>query len=403
MIDDLRQVLPLRLQLVTLFLFVMWLFFQAYQPWEAIDQDLLLATGGFNSATDLSDWQRANGQVSWSDDTGYVSLKPAARLRYELPVNNGDLLLASGRIRTLQLEAGKTPWHAARIMLYFEDEQGQVVWRHPHDVGYLSGERDWQQFTAAIRVPAFAQRGWLELAHYGKDGLGNFDDISVRPAVWKSTYTHWRMFFGMLWAAMLMWLVLQTQIWSRPWGKSLLACTLLIVIGVTLPPTTMFQVASSGARLSESVLQGATEVLPEKTPTKEVRPNTQDTQITPRSKVDDAEEPVTARSEPAADAAMPGVLPSSSSLSAQTVQKAGHTLLFGILGFVVFMGFLHVISPGILVYSLLLFALSTEVLQLVVDGRRFGLGDMLLDCAGIIFGFAAAWIFSRVRNTRRLV
>lgn len=396
-VDELRQVLPLRLQVATLFVFFMWLFFQLYQPWQTIDRDLLNETGGFGSVTDLSDWVRETGRVEWSDDTGYVQLRPGARLRLNLPAFAGDLLLCRGRISTNALETGAQRWDAARILVYFEDADGRIHWSHPHNVGYLSGDSNWQSFTTMIEVPQFARKGWVELAHYGRSGTAAFDDISVSPALWKATYPRWQQFFGMLWAAILMWLVINTHFWDQRWGRAMLACGLLIIVGVTLPPTTMFQVTSSGVKLSQQVISTASEVFDDTT----VSPTSV---ASPEKKTPPVEPTATLSSPPAlevdiADAVdQPVAQPSSPApLSSVDLQKVGHSILFAGLGFFAFLAFFNQTRTGLLVYSLLLFALSTEVLQLAVDGRLFGLLDLGLDVLGIASGALLAWLYCRIR------
>jgi len=392
MIKELRKVLPLRLQVSTLFLYLMWLFFQTYQPWQTIDQDILLNTGEFSNATDLSGWVRESGQVTWSDDTGFVSLNSKARLRFNLPTFAGDLLVCSGRIKTQSVTSGKQQWDAGRIMVYFEDAKGHIIWSHPHDVGFLSGNEDWVNFTTMIEVPKFAKKGWIELAHYGKSGTVSFDDIKVFPAAWKPAFQHWQMFFGMLWASIMMWLVLNTHFWSFAWGKAALASGVVIIIGVTLPPATMFQVASGGAKFSQEVLLKANDVFPvyqQKVEIKEdvvVKKQSQIVNKTDQKKTVTNKEPVSHR------------VQSNEGISSKDVQKLGHAILFAILGYFAFIAFYKKVSLGILAYTLVLFAVSTEVLQLVIDGRLTVLNDLLLDIAGISFGVANAWFLSRVRS-----
>ncbi|NNJ90037.1 MAG: VanZ family protein [Gammaproteobacteria bacterium] len=404
MIEDLRRVLPLRLQITTLFLFFMWLFFQAYQPWQAIDEDLLYNTGAFDNVTDLSGWVREHGRVQWSDDTGYVSLTSTSRLRFQLPVTTGDLLLSSGKIKTTQLKRARKPWDAARIMVYFEDEKGRIQWSHPHDVGYMSGDRDWQLYTVAIDVPSFAHKGWLELAHYGKSGIASFDEISVKPAVWKQTYSHWQMFFGMFWASIMMWLVLNTHFWTLPWGKPLMAVGLLIIIGVTLPPATMFQVASSGAEFSRKVLDTAEEVFPN-----QASPPSVATSIAAKPSTEtikSASQSVPVQIEKLAKTEKSFQAPDTDSrvkVSPADIQKLGHTFLFACLGYIAFIGFARKVSLKVLSYSLVLFALSTEILQLVVDGRLFGFADALLDVLGIFAGAVLAWVILHMRQRSSLI
>ncbi len=240
MLQDLRNVLPLRLQVASVFLFAMWLFFQAYQPWEPVDEDLLLDSGHFNNATDLFGWSRETGEVSWSDDTGYVQLSQRTRLRFSLPVFNGDLLMASGRMMSNDLTAGSKTYQTGRMLLYFADSNGQIIWNHPHNIGDLAGPSDWLTFSTVIEVPEQARNGWVELANHAQAGHVSFDDISVRPAVWKKAYKHWQMTFGMLWAAVMMWILLNTPLWRGRWGKALLAVGLLIIVGVTLPHEAVF-------------------------------------------------------------------------------------------------------------------------------------------------------------------
>ncbi len=398
MINELRKVLPLRLQISTLFLFFMWLFFQAYQPWQPIDQDLLYGTGTFSNATDLSGWRRESGRVGWTDDTGYVELKPRARLRFSLPAFAGDLLLCSGRMKTQDLARGKKAWDAARIMVYFEDENGHIRWSHPHNVGYLSGNNDWQQVSALIEVPSFARKGWVELAHYGIDGIAHFDDISIQPAIWKETYTHWQMFFGMVWAAIMMWLLLNTHYWTLPWGRPLLISAIMIIVFVTLPPATMFQVASSGAKLSQKVLHTAEDVFPGSTPaqstakqsTAEVEQTKSIAQPASKTAKSAIQQKPTKQTQPETPAVAP--------VKSLDVQKMGHGLLFAVLGFFAFMALYRKVDTTQLVYTLVLFAASTEVLQLVIDGRLFGVTDLFLDIVGIAVGAAIASAFCHVRS-----
>lgn len=400
MINELRQVLPLRLQISTLFLFLMWLFFQAYQPWQPIDQDLLYGTGTFSNATDLSGWRREAGSVEWTDDTGYVELKPRARLRFSLPAFAGDLLLCSGKLKTQDLATGKKPWDAARIMVYFEDDKGRIRWSHPHNVGYLSGNNDWQQFSTLIEVPSFARKGWVELAHYGSAGIAHFDDISIQPAIWKETYTHWQMFFGMVWAAIMMWLLLNSNYWTLPWGRPLLISGIMIIVFVTLPPATMFQVASSGAKLSQKVLHTAEDVFPDSTPAS----------VTAVQKPAEVSQ-TKSKAEAASQTGKPAIKQkSANSLQPETpalvpvrsidVQKLGHSLLFAVLGFFAFMALYRKVDTGLLVYTLVLFATSTEVLQLVIDGRLFGVTDLFLDIVGLAVGAAFAAVFCHVRSCK---
>lgn len=396
MISELRQVLPLRLQISTLFLFMMWLFFRVYQPWQPIDQDLLLGTGEFNSVTDLSGWVREQGRVEWTDDTGFVSLNPTARLRFSLPAFAGDLLLCSGRIKTRSLTAGKKSWDAGRIMVYFEDDEGNIRWSHPHNVGYQSGNTDWRSVTAMIEVPQFARKGWVELAHYGTSGTAVFDDVTVKPAVWKQTYPHWQMFFGMLWAAIMMWLLLNSHLWSMRWGKSVLVSGTLIIVGVTLPPATMFQVASSGAKLSQKVLHTAEDVFPLSEQTLPERTEKKRAEIIVKpvpSSNSAASQPVPAVSQKVAEPQQ------SRFIRSLDVQKMGHGLLFACLGCFSILAFYRRVSTGLLVYTLVLFAVSTEVLQLVIDGRLFRVIDLELDIAGIAIGAICAWFLCRVRTS----
>ncbi|MGD2119196.1 MAG: VanZ family protein [Chromatiales bacterium] len=400
-----RKLLPLRLQVATLFLLLMWLFFNLYQPWQDIDVDLLLDTGQFDNVTDLSGWQREQGSISWSDETAYVELQPHARLRYSLPAFAGDLLVCSGRIRTEALQNGRYAWDAARIMVYFEDSDGRVHWSHPHNVGYSSGDTDWRQFTVLIEVPGFASQGWVELAHYGKSGKAAFDDIRILPAVWKPAYQHWQKFFGMVWAAIMMWLVLNTHFWTQAWGKAVLACALLIVIGVTLPPATMFQVASSGAKLSLSMLNQAGDVF--RTDEPKASAPTQVRNAQPVVSHNDKQVAATQDKQSHRAAAQTGTqlepVDNGVALNARSMQKIGHSLLFALLGFFSFLAFYGKSPFALVLYSLVLFAFATEVLQLVVDGRLFVLTDLLLDSSGILAGLLVALIWYRIRKTRGLV
>ncbi len=388
MLAELRQVLPLRLQIATAFLFVMWLFFQAYVPWQAIDDDLLQGSGQFNSVTDLAGWQRELGNVQWTDDTGFIRLTPASRFRYQLPLNSGELWLVSGRMQTQGIEFRRNKWDAARIMIYFENARGEIIWTHPHNVGYAFGDTDWITYRELISVPFWAKRAWLELAHYGRGGQVNLDDISVKPAIWKPSYKHWQMAFGMSWAAIAMWLVLNSHFWTRRWGRLLLFNGLLIVVGVTLPPATMFQVANSGANFTKKLfVEDNAQVA------NEARQSQKPPVAAAKSNVEQRQKPPAVVQSPAQEQVLPLTDTSMLKVNAANVQKSGHALLFACMAFLAVMAFAGDGRNGLLVYTLLLFAISTEVLQLVIIGRTFSLTDLSMDLLGMAIGMllAFAW------------
>lgn len=395
MLQDLRKVLPLRLQVASVFLFAMWLFFQAYQPWEPVDEDLLLESGHFNNATDLFGWSRESGQVSWSDDTGFVQLSQRSRLRFSLPVFNGDLLMASGRMMSTDLVAGGKPYQTGRMLLYFADSNGQIIWHHPHNIGDLPGPAEWLTFATVIEVPEQARKGWVELANHGQGGSVSFDDISVRPAVWKKAYKHWQMTFGMLWAAVMMWILLNTPLWRGLWGKALLAAGLLIIVGVTLPHEAVFQVASSGVSLTKKVLQEESAGREQSKPVSSAAPVSKDT--SPQS----AKVVVRSSGSNVQDNMAHELLSLGRDLTPNQFQKFGHQVLFSVLGFCAFMAFYGTISLSHLLYSLMLFAVSTEVLQLAVDGRHFLLSDLLIDLTGIIIGMLIALLFRFLQRRKQ--
>lgn len=393
MIKELRQILPLRLHVSTIFLFLMWAFYQVYQPWETVDHDLLQGTGYFDNATDLSEWQRVQGVVHWSDETGFVKLNSSTRLRFPISAIAGDWLLASGKIKTDALTPGKKKWDAARILVYFEDVNGKINWSYPHNVGFMSASRDWQTFTVSLKVPLNANKGWIELAHYGRNGEASFDDVIISPALKKTTAVHWQMFFGMVWAAMMMWLVLNTHLWDLPWGKAVLITALFIIVGVALPPATMFQVANNSAKISQQILEQASELLPD---SNQIEPQkhsqTARTVKTPVNKLEN---------NPAnAGEAKTGVVaeqPVDKNFLGK-MQNIGHTFLFAVLGFFITIGFLRELENHILGYSVALFVVSTEVLQLVVDGRHFVVSDLIWDFLGLVIGGLLALTVMRVRR-----
>ncbi len=88
-------------------------------------------------------------------------------------------------------------------------------------------------------------------------------------------------------------------------------------------------------------------------------------------------------------------------LTPNKFQKFGHQVLFTVLGFFAFMAFYGKMPLVQLLYSLVLFAASTEVLQLAVDGRHFLLSDLLIDMTGIIIGLLMA-VLVRFLQQRKL-
>jgi len=73
------------------------------------------------------------------------------------------------------------------------------------------------------------------------------------------------------------------------------------------------------------------------------------------------------------------------------IYKAGHFAMFAMLSVVAFSRRSYPVSRTRMSGYLLLFALVTEVLQLLVAGRSAQLGDLIIDGAGIATGLILLW------------
>lgn len=85
------------------------------------------------------------------------------------------------------------------------------------------------------------------------------------------------------------------------------------------------------------------------------------------------------------------------------VSKIGHFLVFTVIGF--FAGW-FALSSGVAfsIVSVILFALSTEIVQMLVDGRSTRLDDFVLDCVGALLGFALGVMCVRlIHRNKQLV
>ena len=171
----------------------------------------------------------------------------------------------------------------------------------------------------------------------------------------------------------------------------------------------MFQVASSGAKLSEKVLHTAEDVFPASEQTGEQSGEQKgEALITDTQPEKVIQKPqTTSVKKPSADLATDSITrPDSSAgrtVSSTDIQKLGHSLLFACLGYFAFMAFYGKVPTSLLSYTLVLFAASTEILQLVIDGRLFGVIDLALDIVGIAAGAVAAWLICHVRRRQSLL
>jgi hypothetical protein len=384
-------------------------FFHFYEEFEITGENLLVG-GDFEAGIDQSLWRRL-GKVEWEKESG-MDGSPAVKisagkgktgfLGYALgDPSDYEYLLCRGQLRSESVVQGDSPWSTARLLLYFRDSDGNALWREPHEVHHLVGSEGWKSYSRVFRAPNHGATAHVSVVNNGASGVLWFDNIEVFPAQQKQTFLWWRLFFGGLWLATLIYGVWQIRLWQWELSALIVMVAVVLILGLLVPSSTILNVAQREEAISRTLVRGTRELsgralnsLPstEQSPIKREEPATGD------------------KTGPERDAEM-----KRASLTKHVIllKEAGHFMLFAILAFVFYVSLdrrlarssrpqdkggstvTNVVGHSktdmrpvwMLGLGLIVFSAATEVLQFLVLTRTPKIRDWLFDLAGICLSF----------------
>lgn len=343
------------------------LFFQFY-PRYKVNGPELLADPTFQD--NLQHWSPSGPGVSvLAPGLGVALLRstdPSRNIRLSqdiLPAQAYPLLQLACDIKTTDVARDANRRHnenyyAARVLLTAYGQDDKPIYDLPHGLALLLGSNDWQHHEGVFFVHPGTARLSVVAQLLQVSGAMWVKNLSLRPVAEAAAFGKFHTVAILLWVAVAAWIVLPLARSLRNHGqwRAILALGLVITVGVLMP-------------------EGLKEQL-----THARWPSLTNT-IFP------APDPVSFRFSPL--------------LVALDLSKAGHFVLFAMLAAVALFRRPYPISRLGMAGYLLLFALATEVAQLLVAGRSAQLGDLLIDAAGMITGVGLMHLVSWRRNRRK--
>jgi hypothetical protein len=265
------------------------------------------------------------------------------------------LLRLTCQTATRNVRQGIKPWMTARVILLSHDRDGKPLYRLPHTLTNRLGTHDWKHHERVFSVARGASKISLSLQLARASGTLLVRNLSLRPVTEKASYRKLRLLAILLWVSAACWVTVPL-VRSATGNTSriiFLALGLLIIFGTLMPESLKLDI---GTALFPSL----------------------------------AEIPVIPP-----DSARFRVIPL---LPALNIFKAGHFVLFALFAGFAFSRRPYKIPRNHMLGYLLLFALITEVLQLLDPGRTASLGDLLIDSAGIVTGIILTRIMQIFRK-----
>lgn len=370
----------LHLLLTVLILGGMALFYQIYDPWRSAGPELI-QDGGFESAEAESVWSGWGELTRRTEDGGFqgsagVVLNTTSNRHGTLRFTINDLtgvhfFRASLAAAAANVRRGTRGYHIPRAVFFYQDKNKKSLWRLPHGVMNLPENSPWKYYSEVFPVPAEADTARFHIQNYGSAGELRVDDISIQPVVPRGSEPWWNIFFGTLWLGTFgRWLFILRP-WKRRYGALVTLTSLIILSGVVMPGP----VLDGGIRLAQKRFSEVRQSAIDSVMKKGTETETPATVSAPDGTSQEPKKPVSVR---------PAQEPHK---AVQQAHISGHLLLFCLLAFLALLcwsGLPIRLSRATAVFGgLVVFAVSSEILQMITPDRKAGWEDLLVDLAGI--------------------
>jgi len=285
-----------------------------------------------NFSNELEGWEKsenglviidhANSQIELISEDGIGTL--SVRQNIDGVIKKGSYVRLSAKIKTNGVGSGDKVWEAARIIFVGLDNQNQPMYYVTHALALLNGTSDWHEFSKVFVSYSNNSKHRVEIQLVNVKGLMWVKNLSLRPVIESLTYKMFWYSTVVLWVFTLVWVLLPHT--RRFFNKQslLVLIVLMAVLGGVLMPVNIKHSFGEFFSWLYPVLQNEAGFF-----------------------------------------------------------RLGHFLIFMLLSITAFSRD----KPSCVVRErlvlLILFALVTEVLQLLVDGRSFKIMDIIVDISGI--------------------
>jgi len=325
------------------------LFFNLYERYTVIGPELLQNGDFDNSSTGVTTTNPAVGSTRLHSDA------PANFVYTSQDITDFQhypLLRLSYEIKTVNVSRGPFDWMAARIVLLTSlNPNGTPTHLQTHVLTNIHGTHKWERHEVVFTTHADTSK--LNVSAQLAKATGTFwvKNLSLLPVKETALFDTIRTMISILWIFLTFWIA--TPIALSALGNirrtSVLILALAISFGALMPE-------AQKARIGNALLttKGAGQL-------------------------------------PIIHSNM-AVFRFSPLLPSPDIYKAGHFVMFAFLSIAALSHRPYPISRIRTLFYLLLFAMATEVLQLLVLGRSAQLGDLIIDGAGIATALILLWV-----------
>ncbi len=318
------------------------LFFNLFDRYQ-VSGDELLVNNNFQQA--FSGWKKAGTGVALvgddqpivhltsTKDQGIVAIKQWVTL-----IKNDQLLRFSGAMKTEGIEQADRIWRAARLIYVGHNSDGESIRGIQHVLAARYGTTDWEYFSEVFIADSNAVELRIEAQLVDVKGSMWVKRLSLQPVSENPMYKVFWTIDVMLWVAIFFWLLAPyVHMTISSVGHALVAILLLgVMVGILIPS----HLKSDTGNMLQPFIPG----------------------------IDDI----------------------------STLFQIGHFLSFTLLSLVVLWKTLPRNEVFMKLGLLILFAMVTEILQFLVDGRTPQVWDFFADVAGIGVALIISNIYLRI-------
>ena len=244
-------------------------------------------------------------------------------------INKGQPVRLVGAIKTDDVSKGDKVWMAARVIFVAKDNDGRSMFNLPHKLVTHNGSKDWETFSKDFITIADASSYYVEVQLLNVTGNMLVKNLSLKYLKETFAYNLFLIISMLLWLAVTLWILLPQRhtIISSSQNVLIMLLMLIALIGVLMP-----------TGVKHDILNAIVLFFPW--------------------------------------------------AGGEIVFfRMGHFLVFCILSVAVF-NKIHSSRQILTRFGLLLvFAMATEIIQFLVDGRTPKISDFFVDVSGIFLGF----------------
>ncbi len=310
--------------------------------------DELLVNNNFQK--ELESWQEVGHGEAEADVNSHIvrlvseGKNETVAIRQTLTnIEKGQRVRFAGSIKAQQVGRGDKAWQAARLIFVGVDGSGGSIYSVPHILTALNGSAGWEHFARVFASSSNATNHYIEIQLVNVIGVVWVKDLSVRYVQETNAFKSYRLAAVLSWCILILWILAphRRALLGSKWNILMMFLAIGVLFAVLMP-------ASS----KNDVVEFLQRFLPW---------------------ID-------------AESGFFGV---------------GHFLMFSALSVVVFWRVEPCKAEAACFGSLILFAMLTEIVQFLVDGRTPRVSDFFVDFTGVALGLFLSRYFSSDKSRKK--